>query len=902
MTAATPTFSQIKAQVAAIRQKFPHARVIGIRAQGRWTGEKVRQDGEQVYAIHQCDSPLAMRLALRDETNGDATKILITGLDDTDLSDDIRIRLTRRKLFPIDSWQIIRSFFQAHAVDPRLTRQGWIADALLNVTSPDLCTPAPGGFLDAEIVWPILLGRIIGLSAERPDLQALLRWSADAENAVKFRAATPEFRDAAIEWLSGLAGPAAAAVLKCVVLNDRPDALPVGLAAGVVFHPDAAGRLERSAGKLEERFLGGISPDPETIQRWSAAATEVIRKDFSDEKLKRPQLQRADEILVEVQAESYAWVSDTSPLGFEQRLARFGRQLLETIRDRQWSVLEPLTGARDAIRRHDRAADECRPLERSDMAVRLVRWLDQASQGPPRESRSFAEAANSYLADGGFVDWARLRLRSIEPVAELSEANTRLFDEVTQIREEQSRRFATLLRDWTAVGSAGDEVVPVERLLERIIAPLAEAAPVLLILIDGMSVAVCRELLADVTKREWVLLAEEGRGTMRSGLAAIPSVTEASRTSLFCGTLRQGTAADEKTGFAQHAALLAHCRSGSPPILFHKLSLQESEDAMAAPEVRREIASSHRRVVGVVINAVDDHLLKGEQIDTRWTRDEIRVLPTLLHEARSAHRIVVLLADHGHVLDCRTDCRPHDGGERWRPDDGSIESEELAIAGSRVVLPESKRLIAPWSEKIRYGMKKNGYHGGLTPQEMIVPIAVLCTPGEYPAGWTEARIETPDWWDDPTPAVQATDFELPLKPVKPKPSGRLFDLDDEQTPPRPQVGERPVTATAVTAQPEWISRLIASDVFAEQKKLGGRAVPPNEVFAKILISLDSRGNKMTSAALSRGLEYPPLRLRGLLAVVQRVLNVDGYGVLTRDEASDTVELNRDLLLRQFDLT
>jgi hypothetical protein len=300
LTAATPTFSQIKAQVAAIRQKFPHARVIGIRAQGRWTGEKVRQDGEQVYAIHQCDSPLAMRLALRDETNGDATKILITGLDDTDISDDIRIRLTKRKLFPIDSWQIIRSFFQAHAVDPRLTRQGWIADALLNVTSPDLCTPAPGGFLDAEIVWPILLGRIIGLSAERPDLQALLRWSADAQNAARFRAATPEFRDAAIEWLSGLAGPAAAAVLQCVLLNDRPDALPVGLAAGVLIHADAAGRLERSAGKLEERFLGGISPDPETIQRWSAAATEVIRKEFADERLKRPHLQRADEILVEV--------------------------------------------------------------------------------------------------------------------------------------------------------------------------------------------------------------------------------------------------------------------------------------------------------------------------------------------------------------------------------------------------------------------------------------------------------------------------------------------------------------------------------------------------------------------------------------------------------------------------
>jgi hypothetical protein len=44
-----------------------------------------------------------------------------------------------------------------------------------------------------------------------------------------------------------------------------------------------------------------------------------------------------------------------------------------------------------------------------------------------------------------------------------------------------------------------------------------------------------------------------------------------------------------------------------------------------------------------------------------------------------------------------------------------------------------------------------------------------------------------------------------------------------------------------------------------------------------------------------------MRLRGLLAVMQRVLNIDGFAVLTRDEASDTVDLNRELLKRQFDL-
>ena len=73
------------------------------------------------------------------------------------------------------------------------------------------------------------------------------------------------------------------------------------------------------------------------------------------------------------------------------------------------------------------------------------------------------------------------------------------------------------------------------------------------------------------------------------------------------------------------------------------------------------------------------------------------------------------------------------------------------------------------------------------------------------------------------------------------------------------------------------------------------------MFARLLTALDGAGGKMTATALARRLETPLFRLRGLLAVVQRVLNVEGYAVLGRDEASDTVELDRDLLLRQFDL-
>jgi hypothetical protein len=891
-----PSLSQIKAQVAAIRQKVPQAKVIGIRSPGRWTGEAINRDGDQGYAIHQCDSPLSFRLALRQPTDEQITKVLITNLEEHDLGDDVLLRLAKRRLFQIDPWQIVRSLFDAHAVDPRLTKHAWIADSLLELIPTEGYPAARGGFLDAETVWPLLLRQAIGLQAEVPDLTSLLKWSLDADATSRFRGCPVAFRHGAASWLTEKAGPVAEILLHCIERLDRADAVPIGLAAGVVYHPAAAGKLEKATGKLEERFLGGKSPDSEQMQRWSAAATDVVRGlRQSESKTYRQTIQRADEILRDIQADAMAHLSDTSPLGFDQRLARVGETLSDALQRGSWDRPEGLVEARQQVGRHDQSAHEARRLERVDMALRLVRWLGTQQHSDQPAPKSFADAANAQLREGGFVDWARLSLRSGDPVRTLSEAYARLYDQVREIRQRQSQVFVRLLVDWTKAGSQGDEIVPVERAMQEIVAPLAAEGLVLVIVIDGMSVAVCRELLADITRHEWIAISEPGRHFNRPGLAMIPSVTEFSRTSLLCGRLVQGTQETEKVGFAEHPALVARSRSGSPPVLFHKAVLQETDDSMLAAEVRKEIASTHRRVVGVVVNAVDDHLLKGEQIDTRWSRDEIKVLPALLHEARIARRLVVLVSDHGHVLDCQAEGRSLKdelvGGERWRQDGGTVEADELAIQGSRV-LTSGHRLIAPWSEQVRYGIKKNGYHGGLTPQEMIVPITVLSSTDEFPEGWSEQPIDTPAWWDEPSP-VATTKKEQPLpqlKPIQPKPTGTLFDMDEQPT----------AAVTAITI-PRWVSNLLASPVFEDQKRLGGRGVPADDVITKLLSALDERGGKMTSVALARALEFPAVRLPGLLAKAERILNVDGYDVLRRDDASDTIELNRGLLLKQFDL-
>jgi hypothetical protein len=220
---------------------------------------------------------------------------------------------------------------------------------------------------------------------------------------------------------------------------------------------------------------------------------------------------------------------------------------------------------------------------------------------------------------------------------------------------------------------------------------------------------------------------------------------------------------------------------------------------------------------------------------------------------------------------------------------------ELRLSGPRVLIAESKAVIVPWAESIRYGIKKNGYHGGVAPQEMVTPIAVLSPSDVFPEGWDDVPVDVPLWWEEPA-VIAGFPAKVPtrIKSPKPQQTGLLFNLEDESV-----EAHTPVVKIAVESG--LVVKLFQSPIFEQQKKLAGRSVPSDEVLRSVLSALDQRGGRMTSAAIARTVNYPPMRLRGLLAVMQRVLNIDGFAVLTRDEASDTVDLNRELLKRQFGL-
>ena len=114
---------------------------------------------------------------------------------------------------------------------------------------------------------------------------------------------------------------------------------------------------------------------------------------------------------------------------------------------------------------------------------------------------------------------------------------------------------------------------------------------------------------------------------MRSGGQAAPSRKAFSHAGL---PIRRRAAA------TRGSACWRASRNEAPPRLFHKGELADSTNL--SQEVRDAIASPQQKVVGVVYNAVDDHLSGPDQLHQRWALEDLRLMLPLLREAREARR------------------------------------------------------------------------------------------------------------------------------------------------------------------------------------------------------------------------------------------------------------------------
>ncbi|MDQ2694899.1 MAG: BREX-2 system phosphatase PglZ [Pseudomonadota bacterium] len=728
----TPTPEQVAAQVAALLRRRPEARVLGIHAPGGWGGgDHLAVNGERLpVAFCRSRLEISQRLAALDDAG---RLVLLTPLSQQELGLDILVRLDRRRLAGMDPWEMVRQAFRASHIDPRLPMQDWLAQALL--AAADGTAAAPGGWLDADRAWRAVLDHRLGLDNGRPDAADLIQWSLDAGQVGRYAALDGPLRDGIRARLAETAGALGEVLVAALDAGQGANLLAIGLACQVLFgNGRRSATLAQGIARLEPR-LGGRTLAAAQGRAWHQAAMSVWQRLPAH---RRPgAMPRAEGLLAELKVEAFAGLSTVLDSGLEQRLAAFARALTD------WLDGKAGGGAVEAalgnVADHGGCAGHRPRLRRLEMAARLVRRLE-SPEPPPA---GLAAAVTRHLTDGAFVDWARRYLLGGDPLPLLAQAFGRLHQRLRGLREPQNRAFAESLRDWQRNPLPG---VPAgEEFLDKVVATVAAKAPVLVVVMDGMDGGVFEELGEDLRQRGWVRWAEPGGSA--GLLSVLPTVTGYARTALLTGRLAAGTSATEKAGFAGHAALRALSRPGRPPLLFHKGDLTEAAAQGLAAAVRDAINSPDQRVVGVVLNAVDDHLAKAGQLRIQWTVDAFRVLDALLYEARVAGRAVVMTADHGHVLEA--DSRRLAGGTeaRWRTYSEPLADEEMAFAGPRIkAATGEERLVLMWSEACRYGQKQNGYHGGAALQEAVVPVGVFLSVGQKLAGWQPLAEHVPEWW------------------------------------------------------------------------------------------------------------------------------------------------------------
>lgn len=889
---------QISAQLDRVLLSDPGAIAVAIRSAARQSWPESLNRHGRTFALRWCESSLAIREALCDidqRENDTSGLVVLTPLATHEVAEDIAARLARARIFQPEAWELVRQLFDAKDTDARLGRYPWMPQMLIEGSSQGSYPPVASGFLDLDTAWGEILHRFLHVSTPRPDAVALLQWSLSPAADYSLKHWSAEARTDAIRWLGESAGDVGALILGCVEAGRTADALALGLVCGVIYHPDGSGEtaLGQAAIRLE-RFVNDKHVGVAAGRAWARAAEQEVRAAGLDQR--GAVLDRADALLRDIRIAEFAQLSDFLPSSLEQRLKEFAQALTLHVAGPDSTRLARVERLADRVKGHVLIGTQPPRLERVEMARRLARWLLSDNAVPA----SLQAAATWQTDQGAYVDWARFRLLGGDELLELSDAYRVCREAVIVRRNDFDQVFARLL------SRANDQplqlvgrLLPVESVLERVLAPLASTHPVLLLVMDGLSTSIFRELFARIATHGWAEMVQMGELPL-VGLAALPTVTEVSRASLLCGRLTFGVAAQEKAGFASHPALLCHSRADKPPRLFHKGDLADATNL--ASDVREAVADPQQRVVGVVYNAVDDHLSGPDQLHQRWALEDLRLLLPLLREARETRRVVVLTADHGHLLEDGTTRLDGADSDRWRPGGDSHVPHELAVSGGRVVTVDGvNAIVCLWGESTRYKGRKNGYHGGISPQEATVPLSVFVPLGMSLAGWDAAPPAQPEWWDLPPLALAA-----PTAPVVHAPaviasqsgSRRQAAAAPGQTSLFADV-EAPPTQFPVAA--DWLEVLLSSPLYTSQRQLAARVAPPDDTMRCLLTALTDRGGKLSRAALAQRLAMPEVRLGGLLSAVRRILNADQSAVLTVDETAGTIELNRALLNQQFRL-
>ncbi|MEV6602416.1 BREX-2 system phosphatase PglZ [Actinoplanes sp. NPDC051346] len=880
----------IRRKVAAWLVEQDGADAIALSAAPAWNGDPHLAIGDIRLRVVPCETPLAARAALHDREESEKL-VLLTELSEAELGEGILAHLSKQTVRRVDAWELVRQMFGGATLDPALPRTGnWVAAALGDHMPADGWHAPAGTALTKDHALRCLAAEILGIPHDRLDVAGLLQWTRDAAAQMTFTALPPETAKGLATYLADTAGPAAAPIMSAVRAGHGVDALPMGLLAAVLWPrsdptPAAAVDLAVARTRLEPRFGGARLTPGQAAALQDAAEAWVDRTIDSDDEHDRRQarqiLRRAESLAAEIDITEHLGSSILLPSGFGQRLRTFAAAVRTAVAAPAPAPAARAQAAFSDVESHH-AADRQR-LETARMALRMLRWLAVAETPPPGTP---LDAVNRHVRVDGWVDRARLDLFAGDVDPDVAQAYREVYRAVDQRRRNHDEQFADLLAAATRAELEPGAMLRVEDVLDRIVQPVVDGGRrALLLIMDGMSMAAATELGESLARHgSWLELTRNG-GPRSGVLAALPTVTQVSRCSLLSGRIAVGEQQAERAAFTKR---FPH------GILLHKGDLRAASGEAIDPDVRAALEDPARPVVAAVINTIDDALDRSEPGTVVWDTHTVPALRDLFTAAQD--RVVIMVSDHGHVVDRGPEAitRRSDTSEnRWRPATQPVGEGEVVVSGSRVALGGGT-VVLPWREEIRYGPRKAGYHGGASPAEAVIPLLVF-TAGDESAlpGWAPAPVASPDWWREaltvPEEQPDVTRKANRRKgPVAPQTAG-LFELPE------------PVSNTPPTTSPadDLVTALLASPLYRQRR--GSRGILPDDRVAALLKALLAGGGRATLDTLAAHAQIPAHRIHGTVTVLRKLLQVEGYPVVTVDADGVTVLLDRPLLIEQFGL-
>lgn len=864
-----------------------------------------------VVAVRYAATPLALRFHVGDlarRREEFTTGVVLTPLSTASIPVDVQEQLAQRVVMRLDVTSQLRGIFSATrhrrgVVDSNddvppliayLTRVQTNADGTQS-TLP--LRPAEAGLLTRQHVNREVVRSLLGAQHYPSQLYDIVKWSlrADAQTRwAEFTELPQNVQAAALSELGEQLGGRSRLALEALRKKGPGYLLEGGAIAEMLTCPNVDPDSRNQAKAVFRSTLVAPAVPEEELAMWADAATTSARQVGLGEMEVQQPLSRAERYVVSPQGfgdPELLLGSSVCSAGYDARATYFGEALeQERLRSGSTNIHQRFK----LLLAHARATPANAERVVAQSAMRLLAFRQREQSPAPQQLAGWLAY---YRSDLSFFDVCLNHVyagASNEALTRAARALAAQFDEARTAAGRSFAHVAGRAASTTALQAGQGSVVGAEQVLDRVVLPLLRAdKSVLLVLLDGMSVPASNDIVSDLLQGKhgaWKIgypASEE----LTTAIAVYPTLTKYSRSSLLSGALGEGNQYTEKNAFTawfKGSGVAAGAIERLEAKLFHKDELAAHLDS----SVRAAILDTHRtKLVGAVLNTIDDALDKSQTLGRVWTVKDVEYLASLIDIASKVGRTVVLVSDHGHVVERHlsdiSGVVPGESGvisARWREAVGEPEVGEVEVAGNRVLAPGGRAILAV-DRDLRNTRKRAGYHGGLSLEEAVIPVTVLTQDAELPGYDLSTSLFAPPWWD-----------AQPSAAAHPATHGSQPAGGSGSTKVSPNAGQ---LSLGFEAGPAWAELLHKNDEFQRRLQatptFGQMEIDP----VQILVAIDNNNGAIQENTLRTLLKLSPMLTRGVVSNLQKLVNMDGVQVVGTN--GQDVTFNRLLLVDQFGL-